>query len=57
MICISFMDLLPDAVETLGFERAHIALYAGAAFFALVTTILPEPDMESMLRDSNTSES
>ena len=57
MMCISVMDLLPDAVESLGFQAAHVAFYLGALFFALVTVIIPDPDLDEMIPKDDNSES
>lgn len=56
MMCISFVDLLPEAVKTLGFHQAHIAFYAGGAFFALLMFVLPDPDLDAMLTKESNAE-
>jgi ZIP family zinc transporter len=38
MILISFVELLPDAIETLGFLQAHLAFFAGM-FFAFILDV------------------
>lgn len=54
---ISFMDLLPDAIESLGFFYTQIGFYVGAAFFAILTAVLPDPDLDSMLVENETDKS
>ena len=41
MLCISMVDLLPSAVEELGFACANLWFYLGAAFFAVVVIQIP----------------
>lgn len=53
MLCISMVDLLPAAVEVIGFAAASFWFYAGVAFFALVVTLIPEPSPESIVIDED----
>ncbi|GMH37487.1 hypothetical protein BSKO_05360 [Bryopsis sp. KO-2023] len=50
MLCISMVDLLPASIETVGFARASVWFYGGVAFFALVTALVPEPNLDSMIK-------
>lgn len=49
MLCISMVDLLPASVESIGFVQASLCFYAGILFFAVVTAVVPEPDLEHMI--------
>lgn len=42
MIYISFMELLPDAVESVGEIRAPVIFFAGIALIALIDLFIPE---------------
>jgi len=44
MLSISLLDLLPEAVEAIGFVPANLYFYLGVAFFAAVVHFIPEPD-------------
>eukprot|EP00882_Tetradesmus_deserticola_P013781 GHRQ01014635.1.p1 GENE.GHRQ01014635.1~~GHRQ01014635.1.p1 ORF type:complete len:200 (+),score=47.09 GHRQ01014635.1:222-821(+) len=44
MLSISVMDLLPEAVEEIGFVAANISFYVGVLFFAAIVALIPEPD-------------
>jgi ZIP family zinc transporter len=41
MIYISFMDLLPEAAEGIGFVKANIAFFCGMIFFAVLAKLIP----------------
>jgi len=43
MLFISFVDLMPEAINQVGFGRANLAFFAGMAFFAIVVKFVPEP--------------
>lgn len=43
MLFISFVDLLPEAMGSIGFLWANVAFFAGMAAFALVVALVPEP--------------
>lgn len=43
MLSISLIDLLPEAVEEIGFIPANLCFYAGVLFFALIVAVIPEP--------------
>jgi zinc transporter ZupT len=45
MFSISFVDLLPAAIEEEGFAVANLWFYSGVAFFAAVVAFIPEPDL------------
>eukprot|EP01133_Synstelium_polycarpum_P014960 gene14960-17688_t len=44
MIYISFMDLLPEAIEQIGFLDANLWFFMGIVFFALIIKFVPEAD-------------
>lgn len=44
MLSISLIDLLPEAVEEIGFIPANLCFYAGVLFFAVIVAFIPEPD-------------
>lgn len=56
MLCISMIDLLPEAVESIGFVKANIWFYGGVAFFALITAVVPEPNLDHMIRGEPSSD-
>jgi ZIP family zinc transporter len=41
MIYLSFLDLLPEAVEKLGFIKANLGFFLGILFFCIVDWLLP----------------
>lgn len=43
MLSISFIDLLPSAIENIGFLKANIWFYGGVLFFGLIVFFIPEP--------------
>lgn len=51
MMCISVMDLMPAAVEELGFATASLWFYAGVIFFAVVVALIPEPSSDNLVLD------
>ncbi len=51
MMSISFFDLFPESVEAVGEVSATLWFFAGAAFFALIVTFIPEPDSSGMVLD------
>lgn len=44
MLSLSILDLLPEAVEEIGFVAANTCFYLGVLFFAAVVALIPEPD-------------
>lgn len=44
MLSLSILDLLPEAVEEIGFVAANTCFYIGVLFFAAVVALIPEPD-------------
>ncbi len=42
---ISFIDLLPEAINSVGFGVANVAFFVGMGLFAIVVYFVPEPDM------------
>ncbi|GLI69798.1 hypothetical protein VaNZ11_014499 [Volvox africanus] len=51
MLCISMLDLMPAAVEEVGFATANAWFFAGVAFFAAVVHFIPEPSSEGLQLD------
>ncbi|GFR40486.1 hypothetical protein Agub_g1053 [Astrephomene gubernaculifera] len=51
MLCISMLDLMPAAVEEVGFGAANCWFFAGVAFFAAVVHFIPEPSSEGLVLD------
>jgi hypothetical protein len=51
MLCISMMDLLPAAVEEIGFAKANVCFYIGVLFFAAIVYLIPEPSPASIKVD------
>ncbi|KAM9957986.1 hypothetical protein ACTFIW_012962 [Dictyostelium discoideum] len=51
MIYISFMDLLPESIEEIGFYNANIWFFVGIIFFAVILRFVPHDHDES--GDSN----
>eukprot|EP00241_Pyramimonas_parkeae_P023594 CAMPEP_0114287348 /NCGR_PEP_ID=MMETSP0059-20121206/6231_1 /TAXON_ID=36894 /ORGANISM="Pyramimonas parkeae, Strain CCMP726" /LENGTH=301 /DNA_ID=CAMNT_0001408425 /DNA_START=273 /DNA_END=1175 /DNA_ORIENTATION=- len=49
MLCISMLDLMPSAVNALGFPVANFCFFGGVAFFAVVAAFVPEPQPTSLL--------
>jgi len=41
MILVSFVELLPDAIEKIGFGSAHLAFFGGIAFIFLLDLLIP----------------
>ena len=53
MMGISFVDLLPEAMESLGFAQANIAFFVGVAFYAAIVFLMPDPDLGPLAADDN----
>ncbi|GIL51576.1 hypothetical protein Vafri_7542 [Volvox africanus] len=51
MLCISMLDLMPAAVEEVGFATANAWFFAGVAFFAAVVHFIPEPSSDGLQLD------
>jgi hypothetical protein len=51
MLFISFFDLVPESVEAVGAPLAHLMFLCGAAFFAAVVALIPEPDASMLVLD------
>lgn len=45
MLSISFLDLAHNALNSIGFLRGNLWFFAGAAFFALISSFIPEPTL------------
>ncbi|GAB4835188.1 Zinc transporter ztp29 [Ancistrocladus abbreviatus] len=43
MLCISFLDLAHNAMNSVGFLKGNIWFFAGVIFFAIVVSFIPEP--------------
>ncbi|MGD8237078.1 MAG: zinc transporter ZupT [Armatimonadota bacterium] len=41
MVLVSFVELLPGSIESLGFLSAHVAFFAGMAAFFLIDFLIP----------------
>lgn len=54
MLCISMLDLMPQAVEEVGFASANMWFFAGVAFFAVIVQFIPEPSSEGLVLDDDT---
>ncbi|KAL6075909.1 Zinc transporter ZupT [Balamuthia mandrillaris] len=57
MVYISFMDLLPEAVEEIGFFAANFWFFVGMAVFTVIIWLVPEPDVSALHKkdDDDTS--
>ncbi|GIL86791.1 hypothetical protein Vretimale_15626 [Volvox reticuliferus] len=51
MLCISMLDLMPAAVEEVGFATANAWFFGGVGFFAAVVHFIPEPSSEGLQLD------
>ncbi|CAH9133342.1 unnamed protein product [Cuscuta epithymum] len=45
MLSISFFDLAHNALNSIGFLRGNLWFFAGVAFFALISSFIPEPSL------------
>ncbi|VFQ75222.1 unnamed protein product [Cuscuta campestris] len=45
MLSISFLDLAHNALNSIGFLRGNLWFFAGVAFFALISSFIPEPTL------------
>jgi ZIP family zinc transporter len=52
MLCISMIDLLPAAIDKIGFVQANLCFYAGVLFFAAIVYLMPEPSPASIKMDA-----
>jgi len=43
MLSISFVDLLPEAIHSIGFLKANLWFYGGVLFFGIIVYFIPEP--------------
>ena len=57
MLSLSILDLLPEAVEEIGFVAANTCFYLGVLFFAAVVALVPEPDILLAEESSRASKS
>lgn len=49
MLSLSFLDLMPESIESLGVSEACLWFFIGVLFFMLVTKLIPEASVESMI--------
>ncbi|KAJ3678373.1 hypothetical protein LUZ60_002176 [Juncus effusus] len=54
MLCISFLDLVHNAINSIGFMKANLWFFSGALLFSLIMDIFPEP--ETPTSDGNKKE-
>ncbi|XP_078176317.1 zinc transporter ZTP29-like isoform X3 [Carex rostrata] len=47
MLCISFLDLAHNAINSIGFLKANLWFFAGALFFSIIVDIFPEPEISA----------
>jgi len=52
MLYISFMDMLPEAIEEIGHLHANLWFFGGMTFFALILRLFPEPDFEEINKNN-----
>lgn len=45
MLCISFLDLTHNALNSIGFLKGNIWFYAGVISFAVIVNFIPEPSI------------
>ncbi|CAI7887800.1 unnamed protein product, partial [Closterium sp. NIES-53] len=45
MLSLTFFDLVPEAIEAIGFPAANLWFFAGALLFATVVHLVPEPSL------------
>ncbi|CAI5527916.1 unnamed protein product [Closterium sp. Naga37s-1] len=45
MLSLTFFDLVPEAIETIGFPAANLWFFGGALLFATVVHFVPEPSL------------
>ncbi|XP_044471400.1 zinc transporter ZTP29 isoform X1 [Mangifera indica] len=45
MLCISFLDLAHNAINSIGFLKGNLWFFAGVIFFAVVANFIPEPSL------------
>eukprot|EP00963_Diacronema_lutheri_P001527 scaffold100_cov323-Pavlova_lutheri.AAC.28 len=45
MLSISFLDLMPEAMQQIGFLDANVCFFGGVLFFALISKLVPEPEV------------
>eukprot|EP00897_Mesotaenium_endlicherianum_P009868 jgi/Mesen1/890/ME000115S00011 len=55
MLCISFFDLVPNAIKAVGFTAANLWFFAGVGLFAYVVALIPEPSVAPPPKSSPTS--
>ncbi len=53
MIYISFMELLPEAIDNLGQNKALFAFFVGIAFIGIIDAIVPEAENPHHYTNSN----
>ncbi|XP_010246926.1 PREDICTED: zinc transporter ZTP29-like isoform X2 [Nelumbo nucifera] len=45
MLCISFLDLAHNALNSIGFLKGNLWFFAGVIFFAVIVSFIPEPTL------------
>ncbi|CAI5500141.1 unnamed protein product [Closterium sp. Naga37s-1] len=45
MLSLTFFDLVPEAIETIGFPAANLWFFGGALLFATIVHFVPEPSL------------
>jgi len=53
MMYISFLDLLPEAVNTIGYFDANLYFFLGMLFFLMIVKFIPEPEISTHSHDSD----
>lgn len=49
MISLSFFDLIPESVESLGLGETQLWFFIGTLIFVAVSTLVPEASVESLV--------
>ncbi|EFJ16604.1 hypothetical protein SELMODRAFT_227629 [Selaginella moellendorffii] len=56
MLTLSFLDLMYNAINNLGFARANLWFFGGVVLFAGIVTFVPEPSMASITKTSSSED-
>jgi len=56
MLYLSFLDILPEAMEHIGFMDANLSFFVGVLMFFVIERFVPEPDMHGMERTTSSSD-
>ncbi|KAJ7005148.1 zinc transporter ZTP29-like isoform X1 [Populus alba x Populus x berolinensis] len=49
MLCISFLDLAHNAINSIGFLKGNLWFFGGVVFFGIIANFIPEPTLTSSL--------